>query len=319
MPAERKPGYDHPFYDWSPIVNRKPVQWPDNARVAVAVILSVDHYQWKPTNDFVTGGEAGAQPEWAFKSPQAPGGVSAGGRPFPDVIGFSIREYGPRVGVFRVMKILDRLGVKATVAIDAMSAENFPYLVNQFKQRNYEFMAHGIAVNQMLTSNMTPEQERDYIRRSIDAVTKATGSTPRGWLGPEFGESNETANILADEGVEFVCDWPNDDQPYPMKTPTGDLYSLPVNISLVDLRTHWYGGVHVDTYAKMIMDSFDVIYREGADSGRILVLNIHPWLMGTAFRSKHLDNALSYIFKHSGVWNATASEIVDCHRKQTNK
>ena len=86
MPAERKPGYDHPFYDWSPIVNRKRVQWPGNARVAVAVVLSVDHYQWKPTNDFVTGGEAGAQPEWAFKSPQAPGGVSAGGRPFPSII-----------------------------------------------------------------------------------------------------------------------------------------------------------------------------------------------------------------------------------------
>ena len=98
-------------------------------------------------------------------------------------------------------------------------------------------MAHGVAVNQLLTSKMTPDQERDYIRRSLDAVEKATGSRPRGWMGAEFGESAETAAILADEGLDYVCDWPNDDHPYPMNTPTGDLYSLPVNLTLVDVRS----------------------------------------------------------------------------------
>ena len=134
-------------------------------------------------------------------------------------------------------------------------------------------MAHGVAVNQLLTSKMTPDQEREYIRHSVDSVAKATGTTPRGWMGAEFGESAETAAILADEGVSYVCDWPNDDQPYPMKTPTGDLYSMPVNLTLVDVRSHWYGRIQVDTYAKMIMDSFDVVYREGAETGRMLVLN----------------------------------------------
>ena len=314
MPAERKPGYDMPYYDWSPLPERPPLKWPNDARVALCVILSMDHYQWKPTNDFLNGGMPGSQPDWAYKAPESPGGVSGGGRPFPDVIGFSIREYGPRVGIFRVLKILDKYGITPTIAIDALTAENYPYVVRTLKERGCEFMAHGVAVNQLLTSKMTPDQERDYIRRSIDAVTQATGQAPRGWMGAEFGESAETAAILADEGVSYVCDWPNDDHPYPMNTPTGDLYSLPVNLTLVDLRSHWYGRIHVDTYAKMIMDSFDVVYREGADTGRMLVLNFQPWLMGTGFRSKYLDQALGHICRHGGIWKASAGEIVDYHR-----
>ena len=219
MPAERKPGYDMPYYDWSPLPERPPLKWPNNERVALCVILSMDHYQWKPTNDFTNGGMPGSQPDWAYKAPEAPGGVSGGGRPFPDVIGFSIREYGPRVGIFRVLKILDKYGITPTIALDALTAENYPYVVRVLKERGCEFMAHGVAVNQMLTSKMTPDQERDYIRRSLDAVEKATGSRPRGWMGEEFGESAETAAILADEGLDYVCDWPNDDQPYPMNTP----------------------------------------------------------------------------------------------------
>ncbi len=316
MPAERKPGYDMPYYNWSPIPTRPRLRWPNGERVALSVILSLDHYQWKPTNDFTNGGMPGSQPEHAYKAPEAPGGVSGGGRPFPDVIGFSVREYGPRVGIFRVLKILDKHGIKPTIAIDALTAENYPYLVRVLKERGCEFMAHGIAANQMITSRMTEEQERDYIRRSIEAVTKATGVRPKGWLGIEFGESERTASILADEGIGYVCDWPNDDQPYHMNTPTGDMYSLPVNLTLVDLRSHWYGRIHVDTYAKMITDSFDVVYREGAETGRLMVLNFQPWLMGTGFRSKHLDRALGHICRHGGIWKASAGEIIDHCRSQ---
>ena len=203
MPAERKPGYDMPYYDWSPLPTRPPLKWPNNARVALCVILSMDHYQWKPTNDFMNGGMPGSQPEWAYKAPESPGGVSGGGRPFPDVIGFSVREYGPRVGIFRVLKILDKYGITPTIAIDALTAENYPYVVRILKERGCEFMAHGVAVNQLLTSKMTPDQEREYIRHSVDSVAKATGTTPRGWMGAEFGESAETAAILADEGVKL--------------------------------------------------------------------------------------------------------------------
>ena len=316
MPHDRTYGYDMPYYDWSPISTRPPLQWPHQERVALSVLLSIDHYQWKPTNSFNNGGMPGSLPPSAYKSPQAPGGVSGSGRPFPDIIAFGQREYGPRVGVFRVMTLLDKYGIKPTIAIDAMSAENYPYLVNLFKDRGCEFVAHGIASNQMITSLMSPEEERDYILRSLEAVTKATGVPPRGWMGPEFGESERTTAILADEGLNYVCDWPNDDQPHPMTTPTGDLYSLPVNLTLQDLKSHWYARIHIDVYAKMITDSFDVLYKEGATNGRMLVLNFHPWLMGTGFRSKYLDMVLGHISKHQGIWHASTGEIIDYCRTQ---
>ena len=319
MSAERKHGYDQPYYEWSPISTRQRLIWPNNARVALCVILSVEHYQWRATNNFADGGVPGALPAYSHKSTELPGGVSGSGRPYPDVMSYSQREYGKRVGIFRVMNILDTYGIRATVAIDASTAANYPFLIKQFQQRGYEMMAHGLAVNQMITSKMTQEEERGHIRQSIDAVTKATGSKPLGWFGPEYGESENTVALLADEGIRYVCDWPNDDQPYPMKTPTGDLYSLPILLSLDDEYTHWINKIQIDTYSKMITDAFDVLYREGADTGRMMVLNFHPWLMGTPFRSKYLELALSHICRHKEIWKATAGEIVDWHRGQTAK
>ena len=319
MSAERKYGYDQQYYDWSPISTRSRLTWPNKNRMALCVILSVEHYEWVATNNFADGGLPGSLPEYSHKSLELPGGVSGSGRPYPDVMSYGQREYGKRVGIFRVMDILDNYGIRATVAIDASTAANYPFLIKQFQQRDYEMMAHGIAVNQMISSNMTQEEEREYIRLTIDAVTKATGSRPLGWFGPEYGESENTVNILADEGIQYVCDWPNDEQPYPMKTSTGSIYSLPILLSLDDQYTHWINKIQIDAYTKMITDSFDVLYRESADTGRMMVLNFHPWILGTPFRSKYLEIALRHISKHDGIWNASASEIVDWHRSQTAK
>ena len=215
MPAERKPGMDNEYYGWDPISTRHRLTWPGNARLALCVIVCVEHYQWR-------------LPPESYKSPELPGGLCGSGRPFPDIVSYSLREYGHRVGIFRVMKFLDRYGIRATVALDASIAANYPLLIQHCKDRNWEFIAHGVAVNQMITSNMTEEEERDYIRRSMDAVTEATGARPLGWLGPEYGESARTTAILADEGIRYVCDWPNDEQLYRMNTPTGEVYSLPL-------------------------------------------------------------------------------------------
>lgn len=310
---------DNPYYDWSPMSKRPRLRWPNNARVALCVVVSVEHYQWKATNDFSTGGLPGTLPPHLYKSPDLPGGVSGVGRPFPDIISYSHREYGHRVGIFRVMKVLDKYGIKATVAIDSSIADSYPYLVQQCRQRGWEFIAHGVAVNQMITSLMNEETERDYIRQSIESVARASGSKPLGWLGPEYGESARTTATLAGEGIHYVCDWPNDDQPYPMKTRAGKIYSLPVTLDLDDTFTHWMKRVPINIYAKMITDTFDTLYREGAESGRLIVINIHPWLMGQPFRSKYLDHALGHICKQEGVWKATGSEIVDWCQRQANE
>ncbi|PZC50272.1 MAG: Peptidoglycan/xylan/chitin deacetylase, PgdA/CDA1 family, partial [Chloroflexi bacterium] len=133
----------------------------------MCVILSVEHYEWVATNNFADGGLPGTLPEYSHKSLELPGGVSSSGRPYPDVMSYGQREYGKRVGIFRVMDILDKYEIKATVAIDASTASNYPFLIKQFQQRGYEIMAHGIAVNQMISSKMTQDEERNHIRLSI--------------------------------------------------------------------------------------------------------------------------------------------------------
>ena len=299
MPAERRVGMDHEHYDWSPIVTRGQLRWPDGARVALCVIVNLEQMEWSPSED-------------SHQAPSLAGGLY--NRPYPDYARISHREYGHRVGVFRVLDVLERHGITATVAMDALTADNYPYLVRHVLSRGCEVIGHGASVSHMITGNMSEEQERDYIKESIDAITRATGSAPAGWLGPEYGESARTPQLLAQQGVRYVCDWTNDEQPYPMKTPDGDMCALPIMLELDDINALWSRHVAVDRYAELIKESFDALYRDGANSGRLLVLNLHPWLIGQPFRIGYLDNALGAITRRQGVWAGTGSEIVDWYR-----
>jgi len=166
----------------------------------------------------------------------------------------------------------------------------------------------------MITSNMSEEEERDYIKESIAALTTATGSAPLGWLGPEYGESARTPQLLAEAGIEYVCDWANDEQPYPLKTPDGGLLALPIMLELDDVNALSDRKVAVDRYAQMLKEGFDSLYQDGAQNGRVLVLNLHPWLIGQPFRIGYLDDALGHMVQRQGVWAATGAEIADWYR-----
>ena len=117
------------------------------------------------------------------------------------------------MGIFRVLDSLERHGIKPTVAMDAVTAEHYPYLVDHCLRRGCEIIGHGISASRMITSRMSAEDEREYIHSSIEALTRATGSAPAGWLGPEYGESARTPQLLAEAGIRYVCDWANDEQP----------------------------------------------------------------------------------------------------------
>jgi len=293
MPGERKPGQDHPYYEWSPIIKRKPLRWPKNARVALVVILNLEHYDWQPPPDV----------------PGAPQG------PFrPNLPEFSQREYGNRVGVFRLLRILDRYGVKPTIAMDKVVAETKPFLVRECQKRNLEVIAHGATARQPIQAGMTPEVERAYVRASIAAVTTAMGKKPAGWLGPDAQESMNTPAVLAAEGIRYVCDWSNDEQPYRMKVPSGELFSLGVDLDLDDVYIHANGRRPIDEYRRIMQDTFDGLYRDGAASGRLMVINLHPWVMGWPWRSKYLDRVLAHIDQYSDVWKASGTDVIDWYK-----
>jgi len=295
MPAERRPGMDHEHYEWSPISTRAPLSWPGQARVALCVVVTLEHLEWDP-------------PEGSFSADQV-GGL--GVRPFPDYPRYSHRDYGHRVGVFRVLDTLEAHGIKATVAMDQQTAENYPYLVDHCMSRGCEIIGHGISASQMISSAMPVEEEAEYIRASLESVTKATGSKPAGWMGPEYGESARTPGLLARAGVRYICDWANDEQPYPMTGEASGLVVLPTMLELDDIHALWTRRVTVGRYKGLLKDGFDTMYRDGEKNGRLMVLNIHPWLIGQPFRIGYLDEALGHIMGHEGVWAATGSEIVD--------
>ena len=299
MPAQRRLGMDHEHYDWSPLVNRGKLSWPGDARVAICVIVNLGRMEWSPPQGSFTPGLAGG----------------LGARDFPDYARFSHREYGHRVGIFRVLDVLEKSGIKPTVAMDALTADNYPYLVNHCLSRGCEIIGHGISSSQSISSRMSQEDETGYIQTSIEALTRATGSAPKGWLGPEYGESSRTPQLLSQAGIQYVCDWANDEQPYPLKSPHGELFALPVMLELDDVVALWNRRVTIGRYRDMLKESFDTLYVDGAQTGRLLVINLHPWLIGQPFRIGYLDDALSHMMRRGGVWAASGSEIIDWYQR----
>jgi allantoinase len=308
MPVERDyvfpelhAGMDHEHYDWSPLnASRAVLRWPENARVALCVIVTLEHMEWR-------------RPPNSYQIPNLAGGYGPG--PFPDVTAWSHREYGHRVGIFRVLKVLDKYGIKPTIAMDVLTAEHYPFLVRHCLSRGDEIIGHGVSVNRMITSRMSEQEERDYIQTAVQALTHTTGTAPVGWLGPESGESTRTPQVLAEFGIRYVCDWVNDEQPYPVKVPQGELYALPITLPLDDVNALWDRRIDIDRYRAMITESFDTLYDEGDTNARLLALHLHPWLMGQPFRIGYLDAALGHIRRHQDVWAATGSEIIDWYRR----
>jgi peptidoglycan/xylan/chitin deacetylase (PgdA/CDA1 family) len=299
MPAPRREGMDHDHYEWSPIVTRPKLQWPGDARVALCVIVALEHVEWAP-------------PEGSVQAPNLYTHLALQ-RPIPEIWSVSHREYGHRVGIFRMLDVLKKHGIRPTIALDALTARHYRWLVRYCAERGCEFIAHGISASRMITSRMSEADERAYIAESIEAVRDATGSAPQGWSGPEYGESTRTPQLLAEAGIRYVCDWVNDEQPYPMKTEP-PLYALPVMVELDDVVALRDRRFRVDEYAVQLTEAFDTIYRDSAASGRALVLNLHPWLMGQPFRIGFLDDALAHMVRHRHVWAATGSEVIDAYR-----
>jgi peptidoglycan/xylan/chitin deacetylase (PgdA/CDA1 family) len=291
---------DHEHYDWLPIVKRGVLRWPDNARVALCVIVNLEHMEWSP-------------PEGSYQLPTLSGGLDP--RPFPDYARLSHREYGHRVGIFRVLDVLERHRIKATVAMDVFTAENYPYLVRHCRQRGCEIIAHGMSVSRMITAKMSEQEERQYLQESLERLRRATGAAPLGWLGPEYGESERTPQLLAEAGIRYLCDWPNDEQPYRLKTRQGELFALPIMLELDDVNALWYRRLAIDRYAELLSESIDRLYRDGVRNGRLLGLNLHPWLIGQPFRIGYLDDALGTMMHRQGVWAASGAEIIDWYRQ----
>jgi allantoinase len=280
-----KPSRTGPF-NYLPIIKRPKLTWPNGKRLAFWVIPNIETFALNE------------------KMPD-------GNPVIPNVFAWSRREYGNRVGVFRIMKILERYGIRATVALNSNVCADAPAVIEEGIRLGWEWMGHGETNTRKMSDCKSPEEEREVVLRTLDTIAQATGKRPIGWLGPGLQETWDTLDILSEQGIKYVGDWTCDDQPYSLNTAHGPLLSIPYGHDMGDKTAVDHLSYPPEFFMRMMIDTFNVLYRESADSGRIMPLSLHPYITGVPHRIDYLDRALEYISRHDDVWFATGSEIME--------
>ena len=289
----RRYGMDHERYDWTMLPDRKPVAWPQQARVALWVVPALE---WFPLN------MAGVP----FKPP---GAMQTA---YPDLRHYTLRDYGNRVGIFRIMKALEKHGIRPTVAVNAAVAVRYPSLIKECTQRGWEIMANGLDMDHLHHGGLAVDDEKKLIDTTLDILRKASGQAVRGWLSPAKSESAATLDLLGAAGLDYVCDWVNDDMPYAMRTASGPIHAMPHPIDIDDHTILVQNHHTEDDFRDQLCDQFDLLYKESATAGgRIMAISLHPWVIGQPYRMRALEEALAHIMRHPGVWAATGGEILD--------
>ena len=279
----------NPRAEFSPIFHRAPLRLPGGARLAVWPVINVE--------------------EWDINEPMArtvlptPQGVSV----IPDIPNFGWFDYGLRVGFWRLKRVLDGCGVRATVSLNASVCLSYPQLVRESLDAGWEMLAHGF-IQRVI--HKEPD-ERAVIRRTIDTISEFCGAPPRGWMGPGLAETFDTPDILAEEGIEYIADWCNDDQPYRMKVKSGEMVALPYTVELNDIPIYLVQHHRAPELFERARDHFDTLYREGAESARIMCVSTHPYITGAAHRIKYYQRLFEYMQQFEGVIFMTGSEILD--------
>jgi peptidoglycan/xylan/chitin deacetylase (PgdA/CDA1 family) len=202
---------------------------------------------------------------------------------------------------------LDRHGIRASVLLDSAVAEHYPQIVRAGIARNWVWLAHG-RTNSILHTGMAVDEERQLLSDIMNTIAAATGERPHGWMGPGLTETFQTPALLAELGLNYVLDWTNDDQPYPLTMP--GLISLPYSVELNDLLL-FTRGVTGPEFVQIVKDQYEQLRAESEQSGRVMALALHPFVIGQPFRHKYLDQALEYLAAQPDIWLATSDDIAE--------
>ena len=282
----------NPRTDYLPIVDREGLRLPGDARVVVWIILNIE--------------------EWEITGPMArtvlppPQGASL----IPDITNYGWQEYGLRVGFWRLRELFERLEVPVTVALNGNIFNSYPRVGQAIVQSGWEIIGHGFVQRALPLE----ADEVAVVRQTVETIKEHAGYAPRGWLGPGLAETFETPDVLAAEGIEYVCDWTNDALPYRMKVRSGELYSVPYTLELNDIPMYIIQHHRSPEIFERTRDQFDTLYREGASVPRIMAIAVHPYITGVPHRIGYLEQALDYIRGHDKAVFMTGSQILDWYK-----
>jgi allantoinase len=285
----KRPLLPHDRIAYSPIVERPPIKLPNGARMAIWVVVNVE--DWDPTQPM---------PRTVLTPP-------AGGSPMPDVPNWAWHEYGNRVGFWRFIKVFDEFAIPGVICINGSALAAYPAIVRAAVERNWEFVGHGFTQRNM---QKVPNERAD-IRKVREAIVKATGKPPRGWLGPGLTETWQTPDLLVEEGYDYVADWVLDDQPVWLKTRGKPIINVPYTQECNDVAMMLIQHHKASEYCERAIDQFEQIYADAADSARIMALSVHPYIMGAPHRLKYFRRIFEVIRKKHDVLFWTGAQIVD--------
>lgn len=294
----RKYGMDHDRYDWSILPRRKKVEWPGGARVALWVMPALE---WFPI-------------DMKGKPFKPPGAMQTS---YPDLRHYTLRDYGNRVGIWRMMRSFDRMGIRVTAAMNAAVATRYPALLEACVARGWEIVANGQDMDHLHYEGLPVEDERKQVATTLEVFRRVPGLKVRGWLSPAKSQSKATLDLVAASGIEYCCDWVNDDMPYAMRTAHGPLVAMPHPIDIDDHTILIQNHHSDDEFRDQLCDQFDCLHEESAtQGGRVMAISLHPWITGQPYRIGALEQALRHMLSRKGVWSATGAEIMDAWKAQ---
>ena len=275
-------------YSYSAIVNRPDYSWPNGSKLAVYIGLNLEHFA------FGTG--LGAQ--------LVPGrGIG------PDVLNYSWRDYGNRVGVWRLAALFEKLEFPVSLLVNTAIYDYCPEVIKRFRDRGDEIVAHG-RTNSETQDGLSEKDEFQLIAETTERITEEEGRPPEGWLGPWISETMKTPDILQENGYKYLLDWCHDDQPTWMETSGGEILSVPYPQELNDIPSIMVRKNSAEQFAKIITDNFDEMLEQSRQQPLVMGIALHPYIVGQPFRLKHLRNALLHISrKREDIWFTTAGQI----------
>jgi peptidoglycan/xylan/chitin deacetylase (PgdA/CDA1 family) len=282
----------HNLFEYTGIVNRKDYNFPNQSRLAVYLGFNVEHF------DFAEGLGASLGPP----SPQ------------PDVLNYSWREYGNRVGAWRCLELFDKLEFPSTGIINTALYDHCPELIQAMARRGYELIGHG-HTNSERQAALGVEAELDLMIQCRETIKAHSAQTPKGWLSPWLSESLSTSELLAQSGYEYTLNWCHDDQPVLMKTKANKtLWSIPYPQELNDIPMIIARQMDAKDFAQIIIDQFDEMYEQCDAQPLVMGIALHPYIVGQPYRLRYLRRALEHIasFRDSGkIWLTTPGRICD--------
>lgn len=284
----RKRGMDHDLYPYSAIHERPPLSLPGGASVATSLLVDLE---WFP----IIPGEA------PFR---APGHMQTA---YPDYRHYTSREYGTRVGLYRLLDAFAARGISASFAVNSAIAERYPSIIADLVSGGHDIVAHATDMDATIDSTLPEDKERAIIAQARDRLAKVSGTTPRGWMSIARQQSWNTPRLLVEEGFTFCCDWVNDELPYWQTTPAGRLIAVPYNHELSDRQIISAQQHSAESYVEQIQDAWNWLAGEGAP--RVLPLNVTPYIMGLPFRMTAFEELLDWLGRRAGNCFLTASAI----------